>query len=177
MVSRQCRRLGWYLSWRCTGFSRCGWRIWGKSDRCQVRGLHSPVVPALTSQLTCGEVKCTDNLLPTCCVCHGTHTGITRRRPQYRAILPRPGATSGCHISLLICPSGRWLAGNKQGLAACAGPRPWSPISQSRLRAWERRYSQGREAGEAGSRGQGLQTPASHPGQRHSFAVAVPVGR
>ncbi|KAL7901439.1 hypothetical protein HDV63DRAFT_199231 [Trichoderma sp. SZMC 28014] len=74
----------------------------------------------LTSQLTYSEVKLTDSLLPTCCVCHGTQR-------LGSVVVPRTGQSYLVrHISLLICPSGRWLAGNKQGLAACAGPRPWS---------------------------------------------------
>ncbi|PTB46922.1 hypothetical protein M441DRAFT_42663 [Trichoderma asperellum CBS 433.97] len=120
-----------YLPWRCTGFSRCGWRVWGMNDSCsygQAGSRRSTRRSFLfSSKLTCSEVQCTDNLLPTCCVCHGTQScWDPRRRAQGRAILLRPGATSGHDISLLICPSRRWLAGNKQGVAACAAQQPRS---------------------------------------------------
>jgi hypothetical protein len=139
-----------------------GERVTGARYGAPLARRSSPSQHSQTAHLqACSEVKCTDSLLPTCCVCHGTQSlaslgGVPSSGQSYLYILvlSRPGATSGCHISLLICLSGRWLAGNKQGLAACAGPRPWSPqFQQSRLRAWERRYWQGREAGEAGSRG------------------------
>lgn len=113
LVSRQCRRLGMalrqYLAWQSTGFRRCGWRIlriwgiwgiWGMNDSCRLQLQAGTVYSTrlsflLPSKLTCSEVRCTDNLLPTCCVCHGTQS-CRDRNQCYKAILLRPGATSDC---------------------------------------------------------------------------------
>lgn len=175
LVSRQCRRLGMalrqYLAWQSTGFRRCGWRIlriwgiwgiWGMNDSCRLQLQAGTVYSTrlsflLPSKLTCSEVRCTDNLLPTCCVCHGTQS-CRDRNQCYKAILLRPGATSDCKNFAAHLPI-QTVARRQQTRCCrlCSPAALVSPISQSRLRTWERHNLQGKEPGEAGSRGEGPQ--------------------
>lgn len=109
-----------------------------------------------SSKLTCGENQCTDNLLPTCCVCHGTQSLGSS------ASYPVPGnlTSSWCYLGVLDFAAHlpiRTAVARRQQTGHCRLCRPAalvspiSPISSSCLGA--------PQFARQGARGSGIQGP------------------